>query len=142
MSSLLFQKIREELGLCYSIHSDFSLFQDIGNFNIYAALDGDRFEIAKETIDSIVQSFAQNGPSEQMLENAKRYAIVQNQLGLEGSQPYMQWIGDSVACYDRIILPEEAETNITKVSREEVVELSREIFKVENSASATIAPEQ
>ena len=125
MSSLLFQKIREELGLCYSIHSDFHLFEDVGSFNIIAALDGERYALARETIDSVIEDFATNGPTNEMLENARRYALVQNKLALEGSQPHMQWIADSVSCYNRIILPAEAETCLKAVTMDRIMEVAQ-----------------
>ena len=39
MSSRLFQKIREELGLCYSIYSYPSLYKDCGVMEIYAGVN-------------------------------------------------------------------------------------------------------
>ena len=43
MSSRLFQRIREELGLVYSIYSYPSTYRDVGTFVIYAASSPERY---------------------------------------------------------------------------------------------------
>ena len=140
MSSRLFQKIREELGLCYSIHSDFTLFEDIGSFNITAALDGERFDYAQEAITEVLHTFLEDGISENELQRAKTYALSQTQIALEGSQSYMQWASDSMFCYNRIILPEEAQANTMKVTREDIHRVAQSVITLDNMATAIIAP--
>ena len=141
MSSLLFQHVREELGLCYSIYSDYELFDDVGSFSISAALDGSRYEQATDTIQQVVSKFVAHGPSYEMLANAKRYAIIQNKLALEDSQSYMQWIGDSVSSHNRVILPAEVEQQLIAVTLDEVMQVASECFDEKHKATAQILPE-
>src|SRR5258708_12728074 len=54
MSSRLFQKIREEQGLVYSIYSDLNPYRDTGCFTVYA---GTSLESTRKVVDSVLAEF-------------------------------------------------------------------------------------
>lgn len=54
MSSRLFQKLREELGLCYSIYSYLSSYKDSGVLEIYAGINAENKDKA---VDSVISEF-------------------------------------------------------------------------------------
>jgi predicted Zn-dependent peptidase len=140
MSSRLFQRLREELGLCYSIYSDYNLFEKQGMFNVYAAIDQDRFEQAKEEIHLSLKEFCQTPLSETELRAAQRYALSQIDLSLESSQAFMQWLGDALLYHDTIIGPLEIKDELEKVTVEDITGLASELFLESSMATAEIVP--
>jgi len=142
MSSRLFQCMREDLGLCYSIHSDYNLFKDIGVFNIYAAIDGEQFDFAIDKLEDTISEFTANPPNDDEVKSAIQFASVQNKLNLEGSQAYAQWIADSLFSFNKIITPESIEVAIQSVSREQLIQFSEELFRPHEQARAYIIPQK
>jgi len=140
MGSILFQKIREELGLCYSIQSELALFEDVGSFNITTAVSAKNHEFTTEHILNSITKFAKNGPTTDMLNNAKQFAIIQNTLALEGSQSYMQWIGDSICNYNKMIHPAEVKEQILSVTEEQIMDTLEQTF-CQPHAYAAILPD-
>ncbi|MBE6062204.1 MAG: insulinase family protein [Clostridium butyricum] len=88
-SSILFQKVREELGLCYSICSYLQPFQGIGTLNIYAGLNKNYGEKALEVIDKELSLFAKNGITNRQLEINKEKIKANYILGLESTSSRM-----------------------------------------------------
>lgn len=88
-SSILFQKVREELGLCYSIVSYLQPFQGIGTLNIYAGLNKNYGEKALEVIDKELSLFAKNGITDRQLEINKEKIKANYILGLESTSSRM-----------------------------------------------------
>lgn len=88
-SSILFQKVREELGLCYSIASYLQPFQGIGTLNIYAGLNRNYGEKALEVIDKEVTLFSKNGITKEQLEINKEKIKANYILGLESTSSRM-----------------------------------------------------
>ncbi len=74
MSSRLFQKIREDLGLCYSVYSYFSKYKDNGVVEIYAGVNTASRDLAVNAIVDEVRLFNKNGVTEQEFLRAKEQA--------------------------------------------------------------------
>ncbi len=61
MSSRLFQKVREELGLAYSVYSYNSKYEDAGTLNIYAGVNPKNIEKCLNTIQTVIKDVKKNG---------------------------------------------------------------------------------
>ena len=70
-SSILFQKISEEIGICYSIYSYISAFKNTGIVSIYAGLNPLYAEVAIDAIKEEVSKFAKSGIDNEKLSKAK-----------------------------------------------------------------------
>ncbi|SFC74018.1 M16 family metallopeptidase [Clostridium uliginosum] len=88
-SSILFQKVREELGLCYSVYSYLQPFQGIGTVNIYTGLSKIYAPKALEVIDKEIIKFAKNGITKNQLEINKEKIKATYILGLESTSSRM-----------------------------------------------------
>lgn len=88
-SSILFQKVREELGLCYSIYSYLQPLQGIGTFNIYAGLNKNYAEKALEVIARELNEFSKKGISNEQLAINKEKIKASYILGLESTSSRM-----------------------------------------------------
>lgn len=75
MSSRLFSIIRDNLGLCYNIYSDFEFYKYESLFEIYLSIMPDTFQKTTHAIQDIIKDLKINGITEKELENAKKQAI-------------------------------------------------------------------
>lgn len=140
LSSRLVQKIREERGLSYSVFSYHSSFSDTGLFNIYA---GTRPENYQEVISLILEEISniyEKGITEKELINTKEQLKGNLFLGLESISSRMTRLGRSELCLNKIKSPEEVIKNIVKVTREDIYNLVKTLFKKDSFSLATIGP--
>ncbi len=93
MSSRLFQNVREKRGLCYSVYSFGSSYEDTGLFAIYTALGRDTEMQALKVIRDEILNFSTNGVSEEELERAREQLKANALMGLESTSNRMNRIG-------------------------------------------------
>ncbi|MGJ8672529.1 M16 family metallopeptidase [Rubritalea sp.] len=140
MSSRLFQELREKRGLCYSITSDFSLYEDTGTFEIHAGLDSDRLEESFNSIADVLNDVIKNGFQAEELAQAKRFASGQARIGLETAHAHMSWLGDSLTSFGTIVDPDKAREILESVTLEQTHALAKTTFQLENLAISSIGP--
>ena len=71
MSSRLFQSLRENNGLCYSIYSYTAAFEGAGMLGIYAGLSADMLSLAQKMIDEEIENLCSHSVSDYELEKAR-----------------------------------------------------------------------
>lgn len=128
MSSRLFQELRENLGLCYHISSDFSLYEDTGTFEIDAAFDHSKLDESLDAMSHLLREIKTQGFSQEELDQAKRFAMGQAKISLESPHSQMGWMGDSLTSFGKIIDPVEAREMLDSVKLGEVQELAQQVF--------------
>ncbi len=79
-------------------------------------IGAERLDQAQNELHVILNGLHTSQITQQELDHAKRFAIAQNRINLEGSQPYMQWAGDSTLCYNTIIDPSDAHMTVQAVT--------------------------
>ncbi|MFA5523370.1 MAG: pitrilysin family protein [Tissierellales bacterium] len=128
MSSRLFQDIREDKGLVYSIYSYPSSYKDTGIFTIYAGLNPDNFidviDIIMENIDLMKRDYLTEDELFRSKEQLKGNYI----LGLESTASRMTSIGKSELLFNKIISPEEIALKIDKIELEDIVNVVNKVF--------------
>jgi predicted Zn-dependent peptidase len=142
MSSRLFQRLREQLGLCYSIDSSSSYYEDTGSLEVMAGLDSDKFAQALEALRVETDKMLQKPVSEQVLRNARDYSLGQMEIALESPSHQMFHMGDCLMSYGRVIDPIEEEEQIMAVTAEDVLEVAREVLGGNQLAIAAVVPEE
>jgi predicted Zn-dependent peptidase len=83
MSSRLFQRIREELGLAYSVYSFQSFHEDAGMHGVYVGTTPDSARAAVDAINEELETLSSNGMSEEDLTAGKSQLKGQITLSLE-----------------------------------------------------------
>jgi predicted Zn-dependent peptidase len=141
MSSRLFQLLREESGLCYSVSSDAVTLEDCGLLSIYAGLDVDHVPRALELTADCLRQFAKKAATPDLIRQALTYTVGQSRISLESSLSQMMWIGESLISYQRIIDPRESFARLGEVNAEAVREVAAEVFRAESTAIAYIGSE-
>ncbi len=141
MSSLLFQRLREEEGLCYSVQSDIMAFEDTGLIHVYVALDPENLERTLELIAAIFSELRSRPVPAAHLEEARRYILGQSRVGLESTGNQMNWCGESLLSYGRIVDPDESREKIRRVTAESIQQLCQELLVPGRAALAAVGPD-
>lgn len=119
-SSILFQKVREELGLCYSIGSYLQPFQGVGTVNIYAGLNKNYGEKALEVIDRELSLFVKNGITDRQLEINKEKIKANYILGLESTSSRMFANAKSYLFRNKVKTQEFVIETIDKINKDDI----------------------
>ena len=142
MSSRLFQTIREEHGLAYSIQSATSYFADTGAFLISAGLDTKRLPKALRLILNELAKLSRRPPPAEELRRAKDYAIGQMRLGMESTSNQMMWCGEHLLAYGCVQAPNEIEQKLEAITAAQIQEVAADLFRDSRLNAAVITPSQ
>src|SRR6476469_2689427 len=134
MSSRLFQKIREEQGLVYSIYSDHNPYRDTGCLSVYA---GTSTEAIPKVVDSVMTEFREMKgeiiPDEE-LRRAKDQLKGSLMLSLESSTSRMSNLARQEMYFDHFYGLDELIAKIEAVTAQELLELANQFFETDNIA--------
>jgi predicted Zn-dependent peptidase len=134
MSSRLFQTIREDRGLAYSIFSEMSPFRDTGSLCIYAGVAVDKTqETIRLTMEELTR-LKQQMVSDSELKRAKDQLKSNIVLGLESSSSRMANLARQQMYFGRFFGVEEITREIEAVSPADVQRLANELFRPEAMA--------
>lgn len=133
-SSRLWQKIREERGLAYSVGAAGSAFSDIGVFNVYAGTSPDQLDEVLELSLKELRAVVRNSVTEEELRIAKDQAISSILLGLESSSARASTLARQEIIHGRRISPDVVIEKLRKTTIEQVQEVARTYFKSETLA--------
>ncbi len=139
-SSRLFQSVREDRGLAYSIYSSPSFFHDTGDLVILAGLDTGNVAKTLSLILKEMRRLASSIVSPAELRRARDYVIGQIDLGLESTEGQMNWLGEQFAGYGRFYQPTEARRRLREVTAGEIRSAAREFFRPERLNLALVSP--
>ena len=141
MSSRLFQVIREQHGLAYSIHSSTSFLADTGALVIAAGLETKRLEQALALIFRELRRFIREPPRAAELRRTKDYAIGQMRLSLENTSTRMIWLGEHLLGYGVVYEADEIERQIAGVTGEDIQAVAADLFRNHRLNTAIITPQ-
>jgi predicted Zn-dependent peptidase len=140
MSSRLFQVIREDHGLAYSIYSAPSFFADAGDLVISAGLDTDALPKAMKLVMRELRRPKQKAVSATELRRARDYVIGQMDLSLESTDNQMNWLGEQLIGYGRIFRPGEIKRRLCAVTTGEIRAVANDFFRPEGLNLALVSP--
>jgi predicted Zn-dependent peptidase len=140
MSSRLFQTIREDLGLAYSVHSGLSYFDDAGNLTISAGLDTEKLPRVLRLIVAELRRLRRRAPSSGELQRAKDYVLGQIDLSLENTESQMMSLGEQWLGHGRLHSPARVKRRLASVSAGEVLAVARDFFRPERLDLALVSP--
>ncbi|MFO1488628.1 MAG: pitrilysin family protein [Verrucomicrobiota bacterium] len=140
MSSRLFQVIREEHGLAYSIYSTPSFYEDTGDLVISAGLDTENLSRTLRLIFRELKRFIDTTPTVAELRRARDYTIGQIDLSLESTENQMNWLGEQLLGYGRIFQPGDVKRSLRAVSPADVRAAARDFFSPDRFNLALVSP--
>ncbi|HEX7065339.1 MAG TPA: pitrilysin family protein [Bacillales bacterium] len=128
MSSRLFQEVREERGLAYSIFSYHSSFRDNGVLTIYGGTGANRVDELYMTIHEILKKLKEKGITDSELENSKEQIKGNLMLGLESTNSRMSLNGKNELLLGQHRSLDDMIAEIQAVNKKQVDSLARSIF--------------
>ncbi|MEO8425658.1 MAG: pitrilysin family protein, partial [Verrucomicrobiota bacterium] len=140
MSSRLFQVIREDRGLAYSIQSSLGFFDDAGVLTISAGLEAEKLPQVLKLISRELRLLTKTLPSAAELRRARDYVIGQIELSLESTTNQMMWIGEQYLSYGKITPPSELEQRLNEVKASQIRDVAQDFFRTERLNVALVGP--
>ncbi len=142
MSSRLFQSLREERGLAYSVYSYSSSYVDAGLYTIYIGTGPGKVAQFYEALYEQLQEFVDKGVSSEEITRTQKLMKSSIFLGLESVMNRMTRIAKSLLMYDEIVAPEEVIERIYGVTADMVNDFARQMLKPESFSMAAIGDKQ
>lgn len=133
MSSRLFQRIREESALAYSVYSAPSAYPHCGDFTVYAAVSPRNVRAAVEQIDEEIAGLLKDGITDEEFRMAKAQLKGGFILGQESAYNRMNGMGSNLALLGRHIPSEETIRRIEAVTPEDARRVARETLSAPRS---------
>ena len=128
-SSILFQKVREELGLCYSVYSYIQPYLGVGTLNIYTGLSNKYCDKAVSVINEHLYDFANKGISKELLEINKEKIKASYILGLESTSSRMFANAKTLLLQNKIKTQEDVINRINKIDNDDINYVLERCFK-------------
>ena len=139
MSSRLFSRLREELGLCYDIHSYMSTLLDTGMFGIYAGVDpANTAKTVREIARELARSLRPIAADE--LARAKAVSRSRTQLRLEDTRSVSAMYGSLAVLGLPLRTAEEALARSQAVTIDEVRRVAERVIREDALQLAIVGP--
>ncbi len=129
MSSRLFIKVRERLGLAYTVRSSSEHYRDTGYAYVRAGLEPKNINKAIAVICKEVEKLKEKLVSKRDLADAKTHIRGSLTLSMEDSSAQANWYAKGALFHDRLYAPEEKLAMIDKVTAADVQRVAKRIFK-------------
>ncbi len=134
MSSRLFQSIREDKGLAYSIYSELSPFRDTGALSVYAGTSVDKTEEVLALTLQELRRLKEEPVSAGELKRSRDQLKSNMVISLETSSSRMSNLARQQMYFGRFFTIDDLVTQIERVTPEEVQQLATELFQSERIA--------
>ena len=140
VSSRLFQSIREEKGLAYSVCSYPSSFRDAGLLTIYTGVSPDNSLEVMEIIYSIIGDIQANGVRADEIQRAKEQLKAGLMFSLESSSSRMSRLGRAEISAREYLSPEKLAAKVDGVSLQQLFELSQPLYRRDSTCFTALGP--
>ncbi|WP_373059665.1 M16 family metallopeptidase [Gemmatimonas sp.] len=140
MSSRLFQKVREELGLAYSVQTFSSSYADTGAHGVYLASAPDTAQEALDAVRDVLRDVAANGLSEADLAAGKRQLRGQLVLSMEGVSSRMYRAALTALYGEPYRSIDELKALVDAIDLEHVRDVAREFFDPDRQILVSLGP--
>ncbi|MEA2622255.1 MAG: hypothetical protein QOH61_1165 [Chloroflexota bacterium] len=139
-SSRLFQRVREEAGLAYDVHSFQTDYADCGALQIYAGVDPHVMTKALAAVLAELARLRDETVPRQELNKARAYTRGRLELRLEESRHMAAWLGGQEALHDRVLTLDDALAAIDRVTASDIRILAERLITDEGLCLAVVAP--
>jgi predicted Zn-dependent peptidase len=138
MSSRLFQRVRENEGLCYSVYSFHSAYADGGVFGVYCGTSPEKYARALELILDECSTIVKTGITQQELTDAKSFMKGSLALSLESIEVRMGQLARNEILYGRNYDFDEMSRLIEAVTPDDFSRVAKNIFRSGPATLVTI----
>jgi predicted Zn-dependent peptidase len=127
MGSRLFDEIREQRGLCYSVWSVEHAFADAPILQLGSGLESSKCVEAYTRMREIVAELHSAGPTEEEVARARAYAAGRRVLAFENTNAVARYAANQRIVFDEDIDPDRAIAALDAVTHAEVAEVARAV---------------
>lgn len=138
VSSRLFQRVREEHGLVYTVFSHTAYYTDAGALLIYAATEERRLPEVLALIWEELEGLSRSCPSREEVARASKRLRGSFLLGLEDPAGRMFRLGTNAALGREILPVTEVERRLQAVTPEEIRDLAARFLSPERAVAAVV----
>jgi predicted Zn-dependent peptidase len=138
MGSRLFDEIREQRGLCYSVWAVDHAFADLPVLGLGAGLDSTKCVEAYTRMREIVSELRDEGPTEEEVERARAYAAGRRVLAFENTNAVARYAANQTIVFGEDIDPDESIARLDRVTHEQVREVAADV--ADRLAVAVVGP--
>ena len=128
MSSRLFQRIREDLGLAYAIYAYHQFYRSAGTLGVYVGTQPATGDQAADAIREEFRKLAQSGLSDDEADDARRQLKGQVMLSLESPQSRMHRLAGTVLHGEPYRTLDTVLQDIDAVTRDQIAAVAGEFF--------------
>ncbi|CAN5630648.1 pitrilysin family protein [soil metagenome] len=139
-SSRLFQQLREKRGLCYSVSTHPSCFEDTGILNVSLGLEQRNVEKSIQLILAAFEELKAKGVPPAELKRAKEYAVGTSRMSLERASNQNMRMGGSVLVHGKIVDPEHIHAKLRAVTSDDVQRVACDFLNPGRATVAVIGP--
>jgi predicted Zn-dependent peptidase len=138
MGSRLFDEIREQRGLAYSVYSTDHSYADVPILQLSAGLESGKAVEAFTRMREIVDELRTEGPREEEFERAKAYSAGRRVLAFENTNAVARYAASQSIVFGQDIDPDEAIAALDRATFDRVSEVARGIS--ETASVACVGP--
>ena len=137
MSSRLFQEVREKRGLCYSVFSFGSAYEDSGQFGVYAASSPEHSHALLEVTSEVMLSVV-NSVTDAEISRAKAQLKASLVMNLESASSRADQIARQFLAFGRVPALSTLVAKIEAVTAEQVRDLATNLLKAKKPAFSAV----
>jgi predicted Zn-dependent peptidase len=140
MSSRLFQVLREDHGLAYSVCSSLAFYDDVGAMVISAGLETDKFQHALQLVMAELTRLRDTLVTPSELRRARDYLTGQIDLSLESTENQMMWLAEQMLGYGKTVPPDYIKQHLRDVRASDIRAAARDFFRADRLSLALVSP--
>jgi predicted Zn-dependent peptidase len=140
MSSRLFQSVREEAGLAYSIYSAPDFHRDGGMLSIHLGVAPERGREALQRVREELERLRRHGPDEAEVATGRQQLLGSVVMGQESVSTRMSHLAQEELYRGRYVGPDEQIERVTAVTRDQVAALAERLLDPSRYALVAIGP--
>jgi predicted Zn-dependent peptidase len=141
MGSRLFDEIREQRGLCYSVYAIDHCFADLPVLQLGAGLESSKCDEAYTRMREIVAELKTEGPTEEEVARARAYAAGRRVLAFENTNAVARYSAGQAVVYGEDIDPDAAIAALDAVTYDDVRAIA-DAVDPEELAVAVVGPHE
>ena len=130
-TSRLFQRIREDEGLVYSIYSEQEFYREKGELGIYASMSTENLEDVYRLVKEEIISLNENGITEEELNNSKEQLKGEFMLGMESTESRMNAIGKYMLITGKVETLEDVIEGLNSITMEDINRVIKDVLDID-----------
>ena len=140
MASRLFQKIREDKGLAYSVYSTSDLYRDCVDWGVSLATDPQKLKTALELSVNEIKKFLRHGFLKDELERTKTNILGSMHLGADSPEKRVIRMAEQMLHLGEFHTMDEVEKRVRTIAEDEILTTMNRLFKTAKYSIAVVEP--